>query len=475
MIDLDLLTVRGTDLVDEAGRPVRLAGVGLGGWMNMENFITGYPGNEEAHPPAAAGPHGRGGVRARSSTRFLPSFFDEADAALPRLARHQLGPHPVQLPPLRGRRAPFELKEEGFARLDRVDRPARPPRALLDPRPACAARTAEPALAQRQPDARRRVLEAPALPGPGGAPVGGARRPLQGPARGRRLQPDQRAARPDRRGARPRSTSGWSRRSAPSTPRHVLFLDGNRYSTDFSVFDAAEPLANTVYTAHDYALPGIADARRLPGRHAAGEYFDRAVVEQTFLRRTEFMRRTGTPIWIGEFGPVYSGDPEQDAWRYQLLRDQLEIYREHGASWALWTYKDIGLQGLVHAAPGSAYLDHVGASSRRRRRLGVDSWGGSDDGIRDVSTRSRRSSTGSSPTTSRTRGAASRTSRCWCATSCSPSRWRSSSRSGSAASTPSSARELAASFRFDESIERAGLSAVLRDAPRQLTVRRAAG
>ena len=45
---LDLLTVHGTDLVDEAGEAVRLAGVGLGGWMNMENFITGYPANESA-------------------------------------------------------------------------------------------------------------------------------------------------------------------------------------------------------------------------------------------------------------------------------------------------------------------------------------------------------------------------------------------------------------------------------------------
>ena len=33
-------------------------------------------------------------------------------------------------------------------------------------------------------------------------------------------------------------------------PRHVLFLDGNKYSTDFSAFDARpEPLPNTVYTA----------------------------------------------------------------------------------------------------------------------------------------------------------------------------------------------------------------------------------
>jgi hypothetical protein len=39
----------------------------------------------------------------------------------------------------------------------------------------------------------------------------------------------------------------------------------------------------------------------------------RNVIEATFLQRTEFMRQTGTPVWIGEFGPIYAGDPERDA------------------------------------------------------------------------------------------------------------------------------------------------------------------
>ena len=49
------------------------------------------------------------------------------------------------------------------------------------------------------------------------------------------------------------------------------------------------------------ASPGYPDTVR-------GEHVDREALELTFLRRTEFMRRTGTPIWIGEFGPVYPPD-----------------------------------------------------------------------------------------------------------------------------------------------------------------------
>ena len=43
-----MLRVQGDAVVDADGTPVLLRGAGLGGWMNMENFITGYPANESA-------------------------------------------------------------------------------------------------------------------------------------------------------------------------------------------------------------------------------------------------------------------------------------------------------------------------------------------------------------------------------------------------------------------------------------------
>ena len=39
------LRVAGTRMA-AGGAPVTLKGFGLGGWMNMENFITGYAGGE---------------------------------------------------------------------------------------------------------------------------------------------------------------------------------------------------------------------------------------------------------------------------------------------------------------------------------------------------------------------------------------------------------------------------------------------
>ncbi|MEV4759107.1 cellulase family glycosylhydrolase [Micromonospora sp. NPDC049559] len=379
MNGLDWLRTDGDRLVDGSGRTVVLAGIGLGGWMNMENFITGYPATESLHRAQLRRVLGDEGYH-RFFDRFLTDFFDTADVEY--LA--SLGLNSVRVPfnyrHFEDDDRPFELKEEGFRRLDRVVEICA--RAglytILDLHAVPGAQNQNwhsdnpthwamfwqhrhfqdrvvhlwEALAQRYRDN-------PAVAGYNpvnepGDPTGEVIGPFY-----------------DRLEAAIRAVDD----------RHILFLDGNRYSTDFSAF--TEPYPNTVYTAHDYALPGIAVGSEYPGV-TRGEYFDRAVVERTFLRRTEFMRRTGTPIWIGEFGPVYTGEPERDRARYRLLRDQLDIYREHGASWALWTYKDIGLQGLVHAAADSPYLRRIAPALEKKIRLGADSWGGTDTHVRHI-------------------------------------------------------------------------------------------
>ena len=43
---MDLLSVRGNQIVDQRGNEVRLRGTCVGGWMNMEDFINAYPGAE---------------------------------------------------------------------------------------------------------------------------------------------------------------------------------------------------------------------------------------------------------------------------------------------------------------------------------------------------------------------------------------------------------------------------------------------
>ncbi len=156
-------------------------------------------------------------------------------------------------------------------------------------------------------------------------------------------------------------------------PDHMLFLDGNTYSTEFDVFD--EPLDNAVYTLHDYVPAGLGRGGEYPGREA---------VEQKFLERSEYARKTGTPLYVGEFAPIYTGDPRVDAVRRQILDDQLEIYRRYGAGFATWMYKDLGRQGLAYGRPESPYGRLVADFVAKKVRLGVDQWGSTGEECRDI-------------------------------------------------------------------------------------------
>ena len=44
--DNNFLHVSGANIVNGRGETIQLRGFCLGGWMNMENFIIGYPGHE---------------------------------------------------------------------------------------------------------------------------------------------------------------------------------------------------------------------------------------------------------------------------------------------------------------------------------------------------------------------------------------------------------------------------------------------
>src|SRR5437764_7867025 len=73
------LKVKGNQIVNRDGQSVVLRGFGLGGWMNMENFITGYPGNEQAQREALRKVLGDE-LCELFFDRFLEYFFTDDDA-----------------------------------------------------------------------------------------------------------------------------------------------------------------------------------------------------------------------------------------------------------------------------------------------------------------------------------------------------------------------------------------------------------
>jgi len=158
-----------------------------------------------------------------------------------------------------------------------------------------------------------------------------------------------------------------------------MYIEGDNYAKDFSKFN--EVWDNVVYTNHDYALPGFTGD--YPG-YANGKYYDKDTLEKEFLTKSEFMLSHKVPIWVGEFGPVYTNDPKIDENRYRVLKDQLAYYKKYKVSWCIWLYKDLGLQAIIHQKKNTPYMKLISSFLKKKEYLGADAWGSSDKNIRQV-------------------------------------------------------------------------------------------
>jgi hypothetical protein len=374
------LAVDGPRIVNAASETVALRGYNVGGWLNMENFLTGYPGSESAQRAALRAVLGETRYELFFKTLY-ESFFADDDAAF--LA--SLGLNCVRIP-FNYRRfeddnRPFEYTEKGFRELDR-------------------------AIAICARHGLYAILDLHAVPGSqnqhwhsdNGTHVAMFWQHIHFQERATRLW----VALASRYRDEP-AVGGYNLLNEPGDPtgktvksfydrtvaairevdsRHIILLDGNRYATDFSAFSPGD-YGNVVFVAHDYHLPGFADGGPYPGI-SRGTYVDRDIVRDTFRKRTQFMRDAGLPIWIGECGPLFPLHSPNLQERYNLLADELHTYNEHGAGWALWAYKDVGGQGVVYARPQSPWMQAVAPIIEKKARLGVDGWGTTDAHIRDV-------------------------------------------------------------------------------------------
>src|SRR5918997_2458237 len=113
------LRTQGTQFIDADGQPIRLKGVNIGGWLNMENFITGYAGNESMMRAAVRDVLGLDKYELFFD-RLLTAFYGDADAAFLADAGQNCVRIPLNYRHLESDSAPFEIKEEGFRHLDRA-------------------------------------------------------------------------------------------------------------------------------------------------------------------------------------------------------------------------------------------------------------------------------------------------------------------------------------------------------------------
>ncbi|KAF7521915.1 hypothetical protein G7054_g12315 [Neopestalotiopsis clavispora] len=379
-----LLRVQGTDIVDSDGVRVILKGAGLGGHMNMENFITGYPGHEHEHRKAmlkAMGPE----KYKFFFDRFIDYFFTDADAEF----FASLGLNCIRVPfnyrHFEDDMNPRVYKEEGFAMLDRiVQRCAKHNLyVILDLHAAPGGQNQDwhsdsginKALFWEFKDFQDRAIDlwVELAKRYRGNPYIAGYNPLNEPADPEHTRLVDWYARVEK-----------AIRAVDAD--HILFLEGNTYAMDFTRFPS-EALPNCVYACHDYAMMGFPVPEQFEGTPEQKEK-----LRSQFERKAAYMKQQNVPIWNGEWGPVYE-DPRKigadaaatiNAKRFALLREQLNIYRDSDASWSIWLYKDIGYQGMVYLDPESPYMKLIEPFLQKKAQCALDFWGWQDNGVKHI-------------------------------------------------------------------------------------------
>lgn len=373
---MDMLRVRKGQIVNQRGEPVRLRGVNVGGWMNMEDFMNGFPGAE--HRLRATMAEVLGEQKAHFFfERLLDHFFNEEDVAFLK----SVGVNVIRLPfnyrHFERDDRPFQYLEAGFERLDRAVR-------------WCARHGIYVILdfhavqGWQNPDwhcdnANRLVLlwDNPHFQDRFVALwVEIARRYRGNPTVAgydlvnepcTRIRYVSTPYRPNWEGmnALYRRVIGAIRAVDPD---HILFIEGDGFSTCFAGLDAPFD-DNVVCASHHYTAPTGG-----PGPYPGviqGQYWDKDALRHEFEAHegTQYARQHNIPLFVGEFGPSYGGPAEELPDRLRAAADQIAVFEEAGAHWAMWTYKDIGEMGWVQVDPASPYLQTIQPLLRARRNF----------------------------------------------------------------------------------------------------------
>ncbi len=382
---MDLLRVKANRIVDAQNAPVQLRGVCVGGWMNMENFINGYPGAE--HTLRRTFVQVLGSEKAKVFfDRWLDHFLSEADIAFIKSLGATVVRLAVNYRHFEDDAHPFEYLETGFARLDRAIEwcTRHGIYAIIDLHAVQgwqntdwhSDNSSRHSLFWQHPHFQARFIA---------LWEEFARRYKGNPAiAGYNLMNEPVNNAPSGRFSNTYATDWESfnhiyRRAVEAIraidPDHIIFLEGDYFS---SRFDGLEPpfAANLVYSSHNYTAAGFG-----PGRYPGvfgGQRWDRVFQESYFLDRqgTQFAQQHQVPLWVGEFGAVYNGLAEEIPDRLRALDDQLEVFNARNTHWTMWTYKDVGVMGWLTVVPDSAFMQQVAPLLEAKRELGADFWMG---------------------------------------------------------------------------------------------------
>ena len=378
-----MLQTKGNFIIDENGNDVFLRGVCIGGWMNMEDFINGYPGAE--HRLAACMAETIGPQKARFwFGRLLDYMFDEDDIKFIRSCGATAVRISVNYRHFEDDSKPFVYKEEGFSRLERIldlcqkhhlyviltlhsvqgwqntdwhcDNSSR--HSLFWQHPHFQERFVElwKEFARRFKD--RSIIAGYDL----------MNEPNTNSPCGRfsyQYSPDW-----DALNKIYRQAIDAIRRIDPD---HIIFLEGDGFAKYFDGLDA--PFAdNLVYNMHSYNPAGFGPGQ-YPG-YIKGRLWNKET-QRDFILNTQgyqFSQKYDVPLIVSEFGSVYNGPKNETTHRLAAFEDYVDIFDELGLHWTAWTYKDVGVMGLATLNPDSSYMQAVRRAMQLKEELTTDFW-----------------------------------------------------------------------------------------------------
>jgi endoglucanase len=158
-------------------------------------------------------------------------------------------------------------------------------------------------------------------------------------------------------------------------PHHVIFVEGNTYGRDFSMFE--RNLDDQVaYSFHYYPFLQIPNDLGSPNLVARLEQSLFGDVSLEHLRRT--LKR---PIWCGE-----TGHPQHLRASVSALETFLRLLGDLGIGWALWPLKDARAMGILSPSEQSPWMQFV-----RRTTNGWNFWDSlTEDSVASANRESRR-------------------------------------------------------------------------------------
>jgi len=380
---MEMLSVHKNQIVNPRGQPVYLKGTCVGGWMNMEEFINGYPGSE--HGLRAMMAQIIGPVKSQFFfDRWLDYFFAEEDVTYLKSLGNTVVRLALNYRHFEGDDQPFKYLEAGFQRLEQAVKWCEKNSlyVILDLHSVQGWQNTDwhcdnssrHVYFWQHPHFQDRFIalwEEFARRFSGNATIAGynvMNEPVTNAPNGRftdQYSPDWKII------------NNVYKRVVNAIrvidPDHIIFLEGDYFS---SRFVGLEPpfVENLVYSSHNYNSGGFG-----PGPYPGligGEQWDLEKQRQVFLSHegAQYSQKYNVPLWVGEFGSAYNGPASEIPDRLRSMNDQISVFEEYRIHWTSWTYKDLYVMGWVQVDPESEYFRLIKPIIDAKIAMATDFW-----------------------------------------------------------------------------------------------------